>query len=467
MELGIQDVMNLKGAITVNPGAFKNKRFSGVTIDSRKIKKNYLFFAVKGETFDGHDFVKDVLLKSACAVVTKKWYNKNKNNSSFKNKTLFAVSDTVKSLGELASVYRNKFVIPVLAVGGSNGKTTAKDFIAHVLASKYNVLKTEGNLNNQLGVPLTLFGLNRKHEIAVVETGTNHFNEVYSLCKIVQPQFGVITNIGKEHLEFLKNIQGAAKAEGELAEYLKEVYGTLFLNADDRFLRKYSGAKNINVFTYGQKGRVDVKGKVTDYTGFYPNIEIRINNKIIRTRLNTIGSQSFNAALLAAAIGSYFDLPVHLIKAALAGYKNASGKRNQLKSINGVNIIDDTYNSNPDSVLAALENLKQYKTSGKKYIVLGDMLELGKTSRKEHRDIGWAVKNMKFQNLLTFGKDSFNTHIGAKGVRNNYYFNSKETMAEFLAHVLRKNDIVLVKGSRTVKMEEVIEKLNKLISNLS
>ncbi len=463
MMLSLSDIAGIKGIKIHNPEAFGSKKFRRVSIDSRKCGTNDLFFAIKGERFDGHDFVKDVLNKgTVCAVVNEAWYKKNTKalNRSFKKKCFIAVKDTEKAIGEIAKYYRSKFVIPVIAVSGSNGKTSTKDFIAEVLSTKYNVLKTDGNLNNQLGVPLTLFRLKPEHEIAVIEVGTNHFGEVEMLSRITQPQFGLITNIGKEHLEFLKDIKGAAKAEGELVEYLKEVYGTFIQNADDKYLNKYSKYKSIKTFSFGFKNKAEVKGKLKGFNKFYPQLEIKYGSKKILTQLKNIGYQSCQAALCAAAVGFYFGLPVQGIKKAISGYKIESNRRNQLKSINGIWIIDDTYNSNPDSVNAALENLKAYKINGKKYIVLGDMLELGKASKAEHSLSGKLVKKMKFDNLLTYGKDSYSTFISAKGVKNNYHFSDKDSLAAFLNLQLKKGDLVLVKGSRSMKMEDVIEKIS-------
>ena len=463
MDLELADLRRLNSAKILNSNIIERIKFSGISIDSRKCRAGDLFFAIKGERFDGHDFVTDVIKKRCkCVVVNKSWFRKqNKNNRSFKKTSFVLADDVLKSLNELANIYRRKFIIPVIAIGGSNGKTSAKDFIGHVLSKKYKVLKTEGNLNNEIGVPLTLFKLNKSHEIAVIEVGMNHFGEVERLCRVVIPQFGLVTNIGKEHLEFLKNIDGAAKAEGELVEYLKEIYGMLFLNADDKYLNEMADKDKLNVFSYASKAKADVNGKVRKFKSFYPEIEIKYKNKIIYTRLNTIGYQSFQAALSAAAVGFYFEVPSHAIKKAISEYKLESSKRNQLIKSNGVWIIDDTYNSNPDSVIAAFENLKAYKAKGGKHIVLGDMLELGKTSKTEHREIGHEAKKMKFENLYTFGEDSYQTYLGAKGVKNNYHFLDKETLAEFLRVTLKKGDVVLIKGSRAMKMEEVVESFSK------
>src|SRR4030095_13440575 len=464
MNLRLNDLGKLKGAKVLNESRIEKPRFTGVSIDSRNCRINDLFFAIKGERFDGHNFVKSVLRKgNPAAVVSKTWYKKLKasDKRSFKNKCLILVNDTIRSLGELACLYRKKFVLPVIGVCGSNGKTSTKDFIAHVLSKKYNVLKTEGNQNNAIGVPLTLFRLNQKHEIAVIELGTNHFGEIKYLCKIEQPQFGMITNIGKEHLEFLKDIKGVARAEGELADHLKRINGTYFLNSDDKYLVKRADRKKMVVFSYGSRSKPDVKGKVKRFNKFYPEVEIKYKNKIINTKLNTIGVQSFYAALSAASIGFYFEVPTQKIKAAISEYKIESGKRNQLKLIKGIWFIDDTYNSNPDSVVLAIENLRNYRIKGNKYLVLADMLELGRSGKQEHREIGRLVKKMKFDNLYTYGKESYQTYLGAKGVKNNYYFSDKDVLIELLRLNIKKGDVILVKGPRSMNMEEIVEQLAK------
>lgn len=460
MKLKADDLLKIRGVELINAEKIRNTVFTGVSIGSKNVKKGEIFAAIKGERFDGHDFIKEVFKKGVIAVlVSKKWYKKQ-SKSSFKNKSLIVVEDTIEGLGEIARIYRKKFLIPVLGIAGSNGKTSTKDIIADVLSKKYNVLKTEGNFNNAIGVPLTLFRLNEEHRFCVIELGTNHFGEIEYLCNIAKPQFGTVTNIGKEHLEFLKNIKGAAKAEGELVEYLKKIYGTYFLNDDDKYLRKIPGKDRMHVFSFGTSGKANVTGRIIKFNTFYPEIEIKYNKHIIRTKLNTIGYQSFLSALNAAAIGFYFEVPAFQIKKALSEFTMQTGKRNALKNINGIWVIDDTYNSNPDSVITALENISRYTIKGKKHIVLSDMLELGKSSRKEHTEIGRLIKKMKFENLYTYGEESYYTFKGSKGLKNNYYFSDKPTLAEFLRLNIKKGDAVLIKGSRSMKMEEIIEQIS-------
>ncbi len=460
MNLTLSDLLKIKGVRIINAAKIQNKVFKGVSIDSRKCRKHEIFAAIKGERFDGHNFIREIFKNGVtAALVSKQWFSQISSNRFFKNKTFIVVNDTTTGLGEIAKIHRSKFIIPFLAIAGSNGKTSTRDIIAHVLSKKYKVLKTEANFNNAIGVPLTLFRLNKTHQLCVIELGTNHFGEIAYLCRIAKPQFGLITNIGKEHLEFLKDIKGAAKAECELIDYLKQIYGTFFLNTDDKYLVQKSRNKSMNVFTYGTKGNTEVEGKITKYKTFYPEAKIKNNRNIINAKLNIAGFQGFQSALAAAAIGLYFEISKAVIQKAISEFRLVTAKRNQIKQINGVWFIDDTYNSNPDSVKMALENMSKYKIKGKKHIVLGDMLELGKSSKKEHFAMGKLAKAHKFENLYTYGNDSYYTFKGAKGIKNNYYFQDKKTLAEFLNMNIRKGDAVLVKGSRSVKMEEIINQL--------
>lgn len=441
-------------------GDLKRAKFSGVSIDSRTCKKGDLFFAIKGEKFDGHEYLNDVFKRGVRgAVVNRSWYKKLNNSSKkqFEKYLIIAAEDTVKSLGELGSIYRSRFIIPVIAIGGSNGKTTAKEFIAGVLSKKFKVLKTEGNYNNEFGVPLTLFRLNKSYDICVIETGANHFGEIDNLCRIAKPQFGIITNIGREHLEFFKDLKGVVKAEYEMVDYLYSNYGTFFLNKADKLLGEIVQKSGIKHFSFSSRGSADVTGKVKSFKGFNPEIEIRYGKEKFTALLKTIGTQSFEASVCAAAIGFYFGMTAGQIKKALEELNLQKNKRNDLKIKNGLYIIDDTYNSNPDSVKMALENMKHFKVKGKKHVVLADMLELGKSSIKEHTESGKLVKKLGFDNLYTFGNYAYNIFKGAKGIKNNFYFTDKQTLIEFLKLNVKAGDLILVKGSRAMKMEEVVE----------
>jgi UDP-N-acetylmuramoyl-tripeptide--D-alanyl-D-alanine ligase len=446
------------------------KKFSGVSIDSRGIKKSELFFAIKGENTDGHKYLEDIFKRGvSTAVVNEKWFRKNVNR--FKDKNFLTVKDTTAALGEFAKIHKSNFKIPVLCIGGSNGKTTTKDLVAAVLSQKYNVLKTEGNFNNHIGLPLTLLRLKKSHEMCVLEVGCNHFGEIKYLCKIAEPGFGMITNIGKEHLEFFKTVEGVARAEFELYEYLKKKdNGILFLNYDDKFIKKYSGGiKNEKKFSYSYKFNTDVKGRFAGYSNnFEPAIELSFSKgsksgkvKKFKTRISTFGKHSIYNGLAAAAAGIYFNISPEKIKKALQNFKPVSPKRMEVINKNGMVIINDAYNSNPESVKMGIETLIEYKTNGKKYAVLSDMLELGKVSKKEHHEIGKFSVKAGLENLYTYGKESLNTFKGAAEIENNLYFENKEDLIEVLKRNLKKNDVIYVKGSRGMKMEEVVNEIIK------
>lgn len=443
------------------PEILIKKTYKGVSIDSRKVKRGEIFFAIKGENTDGHKYLKDAAANGADAfVISKKWFKKNKRNLPRGN--YFLADDTTTALGEFANIHRNRFRIPVLCIGGSNGKTTTKDLIAVVLSKKYRVHKTGGNFNNHIGLPLTLLKLKKSHEICVLEVGCNHFGELEYLSRIAEPQFGLITNIGKEHLEFFKNLRGVAKAEFELYEYLiRQKSKLMFFNIDDPFIRKFSkGIKRENKFTYSYGFNADVRGKFIGYNGkFEPEIEIKTGKENFRICISTFGKHSIYNGLAAAAVGLNFKVNKKDIAEALINFKATSGKRMEVIINNGITYINDTYNSNPESVRMGLDTLMEFNTRGKKYAVISDMLELGKNSRKEHSEIGkYAVKlNPDF--LFTTGKESEQIFNSARKLKNNIHFREKESLINMLKQMLKSGDIVYLKGSRGMKMEEVINGL--------
>ena len=456
-----KDILNLKQSTIINPEKLNKNGFSGVSIDSRKINANEIFIAIEGENSDGHDYIKSVFDKKVkLAMVNESWFEKNKNK--FRNKSFIIVKNTTLSLGQLAKEHKKNFAIPVFCIGGSNGKTSTKDLTASVLSQKFNVLNNEGNFNNHIGLPLTLLKLNKKHDFCLLEAGSNHFNELNYLCDIAEPDFGLVTNIGREHLEFFKNLDGVAKEEFTLYNYLiNEKHGTCFANLDDKYVRKYfSKTKYQNIFSYSYNFDSDVKGKITEFTGnFEPVIELRYNKKSFKTKIATFGLHSIFNGIAAASVGLFFGLSIKQIKDGLTNFKSMSSKRMEVNNNNGVTIINDAYNSNPESVRLGLATMKKYKSKGKKHIVLADMLEIGKISGKVHSEVGKLVKHMKFENLNTFGEYAYDIFKNAKGVKNSFYFKSKNELSDFLKLIVKKGDVVYVKGSRGMKMEEVVNSL--------
>ena len=456
--LKTDDLLQVEHTGQYNFDRLKKKRFGGVSIDSRKINKDEIFFAIAGEVTDGHKYIDEVFRKKVqIAVVNDGWYKKNKNK--YKGKIFLTVKDTTLALGSFAKIHKSNFNIPVLCIGGSNGKTTTKDLTAAVLSQKYKVLKTEGNFNNHIGLPLTLLRLSEGHNFCVLEVGCNHYGEVKYLCSLAEPGYGMITNIGKEHLEFFRDLKGVAKAEFELFDYLKEKEGIIFINYDDKFIKNYSkGIKHEKKFSYSYMYNTDVKGRSKGFNKNYePEIEISCGEKKFKTHISTFGKHSVYNGLAAAAAGLYFKVSMGGIKKALQNFKPSSSKRMEILKVKGMTIINDTYNSNPESVKMGIDTMMEFRTKGRKYAVLSDMLELGKASRKEHSDIGKYAEVSGLENLYTFGKESYYTFYNAKKVKNNFYFENKEDMTEMLRKNLKKDDIIYVKGSRGMKMEEVVK----------
>ncbi len=440
-------------------GVLDDKRtiVTGVSTDSRSVQRGDLFVAIRGEQFDGHNFLSNAIHRGAVVVVVdQRWAEANEAMLVSMPVPKIVVADTSKALGELARIHRSQFRLPVIAVGGSNGKTTTKEMMKAVLGRKYRVLATEGNLNNHLGVPQTLFRLDADHQIAVVEIGTNHPGEIAYLCDILQPTHGLITNVGREHMEFFRTLDGVADAEAELWSYLREHKGTAFVNADDALLVKR--AKPIQKrTTFGITARTPhVKGRIkrSDERGCATITVTPAGKKPVEIALPVPGTHNAMNAVAAAAVGFAMRVPAKEIVAALAGF-SAAPKRMQVQQIAGVTILNDTYNSNPDSALAALATLKSVGCSGKRIAVLADMLELGAESEVLHQAIGEAIAYHGVDVLLTYGPLSEHTHRGAT-VPLKVHYDQKNILAEYLLEELTAGDAVLIKGSRGMRMEDVV-----------
>ena len=427
------------------------RSFRGVSTDTRTLRTGDLFIALRGDQFDGNRFVAQAFERgAACAVV-----DEQADTSLFADQPFVVVKDTAAAFGRLANIYRRRFAIPVLAVGGSNGKTTTKEMIASVLGTTHTVLSTAGNLNNHIGVPQTIFRLRKKHDVAVVEVGTNHFGELKYLCGILEPTHGVITNIGREHLEFFRNLAGVAKAEGELFDGLPPS-GTAFVNIDDPAIARLAASVPKRV-TYGfSKKSAAVRGSRAEVNArgcARFTVKARKTNEF-RVELTTPGTHGMINALAAAAIGISFGVPAGKIRRALGSF-TAVGKRMEVVRSGGVTILNDTYNANPDSVIAALETLAAMKCKGKRIVILGDMLELGATARREHERIGERIRSLGFEYLLTFGPaaESINRRVKSDV---NFHYDQKNMLSEYAAELAARGDVVLVKGSRGMKMEDVV-----------
>ena len=458
MDLTLADVAKI---LRVNMKKNNSVPIDGLSTDSRTLREGMLFFALHGENFNGHRFIDDAFSKKACgAVVSHEW---NKEHEQNRAETLLPVDDPLKALQDVATHIRKSFKIPVIAITGTNGKTSTKEMIASVLKTKYRVLKSRGNLNNHIGLPLSIGDWNREGEIAIVEMGTNHFGEIKRLCEIAQPTHGVITNIGKGHLEFFGDLEGVARAKGELLEYLI-LSGVAFLNGDDPYLLSRKGVVKETI-TYGFSDGCDIRGEELgiDSHGFP---EMKLEGRLVK--ISVPGRCNLYNGLAAAAVGHSFGVSWDDIYDALGRYRTL-GKRMEVFNLSGVMIINDAYNANPTSVKQSLDTLQQMKNSGRKILVLGDMLELGENSETEHRNVGGEAVRTGIDALFCYGPMMKLAVESAhkSGLNEAKHFDTKIALSDDLNRYVRQGDIVLVKGSRGMRMEEVVDALKKGLGRIN
>lgn len=452
MRVTLKDLKKLSGVEFLNKDLIKP--IKGVSIDSRKINENEIFFAIKGENFDGHNFVDEVFSKGASVAVIE---NTKKDKFLSKGYPLIIVPDTIKALGELANIYRKKFKVKVIGLTGSNGKTTTKEMIAKVLASKFTIIKTEGNLNNTIGVPLNLFRLNNKHELAVIELGINNFGEMKTLCEIAEPDFGLITNIGHAHIEFLKSRENIAKEKGELFQFLKKKKGFVFVNNDEPLIKNQ--ARGINrKLSFGFGAKSDVKGKIISLNEFaQPTLQVSFKGKSELINLQTYGIHTAENALCAVAVGLKFGISLKQIKKELETFQSYD-KRMQIINVGKYTIINDAYNANPDSMKMAIQTLGLMNGYLEKLAVLGDMLELGEFSEKFHRELAHYLSESQIKKVFFFGeltKASFDEAKKMNLIAR--HFESKKELVDEIIKSMPEGSLILLKGSRKMKMEEIIE----------
>jgi UDP-N-acetylmuramoyl-tripeptide--D-alanyl-D-alanine ligase len=462
MKLSPDELQHISHIEFRNVEKLRGKEVVGVSTDSRTVKEGEVFFALRGANFNGHKFLAEAFAKDAVAAVVED----SADISAVATMPLLVVNDSTVALGEFARYYRRKFSIPVIAVGGSNGKTTTKDMIARVLATKYRVLSTDGNRNNHIGVPQTLFRLEKKHQIAVVEIGTNHPGEIRTLCDILEPTHGVMTNVGREHLEFFRGLAAIAKEEGALFDKLHKQKGAVaFVNADDRHVvAKAKKLKTKVTFSFKSK-KVSVIGKVlaANAAGCAKfSFSAKSAKRATTVQLAIPGEHNVWNALCAATVGLTFQIAPRSIKSALENFQPAS-KRMELVDIAGVMVYNDTYNANPDSMSAALRTLASANVPGKRIAVLADMKELGAASLDEHVRIARDLSKLTIDYLLTFGDEARSLH-DASSIKNKIHYEHKNMLAEYLAELVAPGDAVLVKGSRGMRMEDVVAFLQERLT---
>lgn len=456
IKLTLNDFFNLPDTEIFNPDKFKD--ITSVSIDSRKIGKNCLFIAIKGERFDGHDFINDVVKKKVSAVMINKNQIKRFNNLEI---PFITVKDTTKSLGDVASVWRDKLNAKVVGITGSAGKTTTKEIISAILSVKYKVHKTIGNNNNHIGVPLTILSANSKHQILVVEHGTNHFGEIKYTANISKPDLALITNIGDSHLEFLIDRKGVLKEKSALLNITAKLGGLVFINKDDELLADYGKSFKRKV-TFGFNNHCDYKGRIEDVDkSGRVTIGIYHHKKKFRAKLPIAGEQNARNLLAAFAIAKELKLSNKEILKGLRKIRSVS-KRLEVKKFNDTIIINDSYNANPDSMKASLNLLSKMKPSYKKIAVLGDMFELGRQSKKLHKEIGSFINELKIDEVYTVGKLSENIYKSLNGrVPIKKHFKEKSLLLKAMNNSDLKQSVVLIKGSRGMKMEDIYSALEE------
>ena len=433
---------------------------NGICTDTRKLEQDQLFFALTGENFNGNLFAEQAIENGAKLAII------DDPNQQIDERYIL-VQDVLETLQKLAKHHRQKLKIPIIAITGSNGKTTTKELVREVLSTSFKTFATQGNLNNHIGVPLSLLSITKEHEMAVIEMGANHPVEINQLCAIALPNFGLITNIGKAHLEGFGSIEGVAKAKGELFEFLDDSGGRVFVNMNDDRIAELA--------YFIQKATTYGTGKFYKTNGHVYHVDNNSNpdsslvvlwqppkNKktnempdaiLINTQLT--GSYNLDNVLAAVTVGNHFKVDVEQIVDAIEAYA-PTNKRSQIIKDKGNTIILDAYNANPSSMEAALMNLKEIKSTNK-IALLGDMLELGEYSREEHKRIAELAHQAGLELLILVGPE----FMPFSDKKNTLHFDSSEEAAKWFRTQKLKEATILIKGSRGLKMEKVLEKKKK------
>ncbi len=433
-------------------------KVKNASTDSRSAKAGDLFFAIKGEKFDGHDFLNEVAAKAVAAVVVER----KEVPATLPECAVLVVDDVRVAFGKLAAAYRQDYSLPVVAVGGSNGKTTTKELLASVLRQKFPTLWSEASFNNDIGVPATLLRLDKTHQAAVLEAGTNHPGELAPLVKMIHPKFGIITNIGREHLEFFGDVAGVAQEEGWLAELLP-ADGKLFLNGDGEWVEKIAARTKAKIVRAGFGEKNDWRaGKVRlDKSGVTFQVAAPKQEFCGEYRINLLGRHQVTNALLVIGSGEELGLGRAEIQRGLAECQPPK-RRMQFWEANDVRVLDDCYNANADSMIAALETLCDLPLQGRRVAVLGDMAELGAHSETAHAEVGRRAAELKIGQLFTIGKNSAATAKAARdaGLTRVIEFADVEAAARAVKNFLKPGDVVLLKASRSSRLERIAEILN-------
>ncbi len=459
-----EEILKATKGILIN--GKQDSLINNISTDTRKIVKGALFIPLKGEIYDGHSYIKEAFKAGAGGCLTENEINFNYDD--YKYVSIIKVKNTLKALQDIAYYYREKFKIPYIAITGSVGKTTTKDMIAHLLSQKYTILKTPGNYNNEIGLPLTLLGLNQKHQMAVMELGMSGFNEIKKLVKIVKPDIAVITNIGMSHIEKLGSKQNILKAKMEIFEGLNKT-GLAILNGDDDLLFTLKDDLPFKTIFFGIHNE-DVQFRARNILNKGDKgVEFKINigNKENIIKIPVMGEHNIYNTLAAIIIGLEYGLEMDIITKALSSFQPSEMRLNIIE-YNGIRVINDCYNASPSSMEAALKVLSSIKGDKlRKIAILGDMLEIGQWSLESHKKVGKIVMEENIDNLITVGNYAKYIALGAieNGMDKNKVCSFKDTeeVIKFLKHFLKYekgvNDLILIKASRGMKLEKITDYL--------
>ncbi len=413
-----------------------------LSTDSRQITPGCIFFALKGPNFDGNKYAADALEKGAAYAVVD-------SMNLPENDRFFVVRDVLTTLQQLAAHHRQQLAIPVLGITGTNGKTTTKELIVSVLQQKYKVSSTQGNLNNHIGVPLTLLSMTSQTEIGVVEMGANHPGEIAALCQIADPDLGIITNIGKAHLEGFGSFEGVIQTKSELYDYLRNKQAACFINQDNELLIRQ--AQGLEQLSYGQSEQAQLRGEVQE-SPYYLTVKALFPKGWLYLKSKLIGNYNFENILAAARIGLHFQIDPLAIQKAIECYL-PSNNRSQLITQGSNKLIMDAYNANPTSMMAALKNFTAMNHAGK-IVILGDMLELGGQSAMEHQKIVDFLQTQELEKVLLVGPEFEKTQTNALKAEK---FDHVELLTDYLYQQKPlANKLILIKGSRGIKLERVL-----------
>lgn len=434
------------------------RKVRGISIDSRTIKPGEIFVTLKGERFDGHDFIREAVKNGACGAIVSR-----RNKFALGCKNLIKVKDCLRALQLIARYHRREFEPVVIGITGSNGKTTTKEMAKALFSTQFTTLATRGNLNTQVGLPLNILNLNSQHQVALLEMAASQRGQIRRLCEIAQPAIGVITNIGQTHLQFFKSRKNVLFTKLELLSSLPR-RGVIFVNTDDPLLSKIRRKDIIKVtYGFGPEASVRASEVVTTHSGVEFTLWIRGRN--IRVGLKFFGEYNIYNALAAISVADWFGIGFDLIENVLRNFEPPSLRMELINLKHNVKLLNDSYNANPQSMRAAINTLSEFPGENRKLLIIGDMLEQGSYSHSLHRALGKFIASHRIDLLFTLGKEAEIAAWSAGKVgmakKNIFAFQRKTRLLDKLLEILKPNDMILIKGSRALRMETLADQLKR------